>query len=375
MPFELSDEQLAYRDSLRKFFETEAPLTALRERLETDSSAAEKELWRKCVELGLPAAFGAGKEGGVGPRELVIGAEEEGRALFPVALSDRLLCNYLFFTLLDPAARAAAFESIGREAAFADKLASGEAYGCVVLGRNADSSETLKLQRPRSAKSKNGAKLSGKLPYVSGSRGASVIVFSYESDIGVAALDGPGVSVSSAHSLDLSCAAGEIAFDGAPAVTLPAAGASAAVLARLLRAAQISGICDRVVGITADYVRQRKQFDVPVGGFQAVQHQLANAYLESESLAALTAFAGWAAAESPEQLALAAESAAVMALGKGSFVVETAVQLHGGIGFTWEYDLHLYLRRVKFLEALYGSGGAEVERLLSAASATLRTRS
>lgn len=371
MPFELSDEQRTFRDSLRKFFESEAPLAALRARSIDNGAATDAALWKKCGDFGLPASFAAApSEGGVGARELIVGAVEEGRALFPVAVAERLLCLHVLTSVADPAQRAAALAAAGESG-----LEDGSRFGCTTLGRNAAGAGGFEVRTPKkSSDTVAEVKLSGEAPFVCGADGAAFLLFAHGTALGIAALSGDGVSVSALPALDLSRRACVVKFQNARAVLLADAAPYALDMAGLVQAAQVSGVADRAVALTVEYTRQRKQFDVPVGGFQAVQQQLAAAYLESESLAALVEFAGWAAAESAEQRELSARSALLQACSKGAAIVETAVQLHGGIGFTWEHDLHLFLRRAKFIEALYAPDDSGLGRVLAAASATLRTQ-
>lgn len=123
----------------------------------------------------------------------------------------------------------------------------------------------------------------------------------------------------------------------------------------ILKASELSGIASRVVKMTQEYVLVRKQFGVAVGSFQAVQQQLAEAYTKSEGLLALTQFAAWAYDRAQGQRTKGAYAAFSYALEEVPGIVETAIQLHGGIGFTWEHDLHLYLRRARLLVALFGA--------------------
>lgn len=121
----------------------------------------------------------------------------------------------------------------------------------------------------------------------------------------------------------------------------------------VLVASELSGIAVRVVEMTREYVLTRKQFGAPVGSFQAVQQQLADSYLKSEACWALTQFAAWAYENDPNQRLMSSRSALENTVSSVPEICETAIQLHGGIGFTWEYDLHLFLRRAQFLSSLY----------------------
>ncbi|MBN8550873.1 MAG: acyl-CoA dehydrogenase, partial [Deltaproteobacteria bacterium] len=130
-------------------------------------------------------------------------------------------------------------------------------------------------------------------------------------------------------------------------------------------AEELGGMCARVVDLTLEYVKTRKQFGVAIGSFQAVQHKLSDMHLQSEALRSLAAFATWAAQESKEQSELSSRAALAFACEHAPQIIETAIQMHGGIGFTWEYELHLYLRRAKMLELLFGSGEAEHQSLIA----------
>lgn len=138
----------------------------------------------------------------------------------------------------------------------------------------------------------------------------------------------------------------------------------------VLVASELAGIAQRSVEMTQEYVKTRKQFGAAIGSFQAVQQQLADAYLKSESLISLVQFAAWTYSSSREQLPLAAKSALGFAIDVVPLIVETAIQLHGGIGFTWEYDLHLYLRRARMLSALYALDDSDYETILTKAAAS-----
>lgn len=121
---------------------------------------------------------------------------------------------------------------------------------------------------------------------------------------------------------------------------------------RLGVAAELSGISSRVVEMTAEYVKTRKQFGKPLAAFQAVQHKLSDMLMWSEQISSLGRFAAWAADNDPSQYVRSASAAFGYAAEYAPRLIETSIQMHGGIGFTWEYPLHLYLRRAKCLSAL-----------------------
>jgi hypothetical protein len=120
-------------------------------------------------------------------------------------------------------------------------------------------------------------------------------------------------------------------------------------LHELVLAAELTGITDRVLELTLEYVKLRKQFGVEIASFQSVQHRLADMYVFYESLSALTRFTAYSAKSSPEQFCFSANAASTYALKQTSQIVEAAIQLFGGVGFTFEHVLHLYLRRAQLL--------------------------
>jgi hypothetical protein len=132
----------------------------------------------------------------------------------------------------------------------------------------------------------------------------------------------------------------------------------------VMQACDAAGISDKVISMTKEYVCTREQFGVPVGGFQAVQHALADACVQASSLRSLANFAAWALTESPEQVPFVARAASLAAASIAPAVCETGIQLHGGIGFTWEYDLHLFLRRARAISATCGDTPERVQELL-----------
>jgi alkylation response protein AidB-like acyl-CoA dehydrogenase len=174
------------------------------------------------------------------------------------------------------------------------------------------------------------------------------------------------VEVAPTALIDATMKAGKVELKNAAALRLKSAERLPAIV-RVLRAAEMSGAVTRAVEMTVDYVKTRKQFGVPIGGFQAVQHRLADMYANAEALRALTAFAAWSADRSRDQLELSSHAACRFACDVSGEIIEGAIQLHGGIGFTWEYDLHYFLRRVKAIEALWSPSETEHQAIIEAA--------
>jgi hypothetical protein len=131
----------------------------------------------------------------------------------------------------------------------------------------------------------------------------------------------------------------------------------------ILASAELVGIAAAVGELTREYSQVREQYGAAIGTFQAVQHAQADMYLESESVRALTRFAAWSIDTAPRESMLASFSALYRAIEVVPAIVEKAIQLHGGIGFTWEHDLHLYLRRARSISALWSD--FDFSRMLS----------
>ena len=127
--------------------------------------------------------------------------------------------------------------------------------------------------------------------------------------------------------------------------------------------AEIVGVCQRALDMTVEYVKERKQFGVPVGTFQAVHHAAAQMLLDTEGGRAATYYAAWAADAEPERLPMAAAMAKAWTSDAGRSVTGSAIQLHGGIGFTWEADVHWLYKRAQLDSALLGPAGAHRARI------------
>ncbi len=122
---------------------------------------------------------------------------------------------------------------------------------------------------------------------------------------------------------------------------------------------ELVGVCDRALEMTVAYVKDRKQFGVPVGAFQAVSHRCAQMLLETEQARAATAFAAWSADADPDGLPEAAAMAKAAASDAGREVTASAIQAHGGIGFTWEADVHWLFKRAQIDAAMLGGGSRQ----------------
>jgi|GEM_PF-1225053 len=361
--FKLSDEQSELQGSLRRLLSDKVTSEYRRSRLVTAGQSdilPDSDLWQSLIDLGLFEYFAAqaerdstGKIGeGPGIREVTLMARECGRALLPENLSDSLLALAVLAQ--------AGFESAE------PKLWQALVSGTVRVGLvPASFANAQNLQFNQAVN-----KVSGQLVAISAPQNVCAVLYaSSESDsVLLIDLSDPNTALrESQTALDLTRPHCDINLNGAGYKVVADCSARAMHhYEQLVVASEICGAASQAFEMTLDYAKTRKQFDQPIAAFQAVQHKLADCYLALEAMQASANFGAWSADHSPEQLVIAAQSAIAFACSEGPKLIETAVQLHGGIGFTWEYDLHLYLRRVRTLAALYLPTDADVNEMLAA---------
>jgi hypothetical protein len=314
---------------LLSFMTVELESSKLREFMGGKRTVAETALSSKLKELDLATAFSDGTTPESGLPGLAQLAYESGRGLMPLALWENMFSGpYLFGQL----------KSACQGLPVADIL-SGKSKVIAV--------PASKLKRPIRGLSSS--------EFLVAFSGNSADVFKTPSS--AAELSDELDLVGSYSSVD------DKQLTKVGSAQVPATYASSF---SLLVAAELSGIAAKAVAMTVEYLKIRKQFDVPVGGFQAVQHKAADMHLHSEAMAALVSFALRSFSTDTKEFTIAAESALSYASEYTGLVLETAIQLHGGIGFTWEHDLHLYLRRAKQLEFTFGPTEQELQRIVEA---------
>jgi alkylation response protein AidB-like acyl-CoA dehydrogenase len=184
---------------------------------------------------------------------------------------------------------------------------------------------------------------------------------------GVGLVEGP-FDVTPLATIDLAQRFGDVALDHAVApIGPPAVLERADRLAAVGASAMLLGLMSRALELTLEYVQTRQAFKRPIGAFQTLQHRMADMLLRTESTRSAVYRAAWCLDTDDPAAALACAAAKVYAGDSGRLVCGEAIQMHGGIGFTWELDLHLYFKRVKTLEQHYGSTEIQLERALDAA--------
>jgi alkylation response protein AidB-like acyl-CoA dehydrogenase len=330
MEFAFSTEQLAFRDATRELFEKESPPSRLRELW----SGAERDprVWRAMAEIGIVGVTTAEVRGGMGGDEvdLVLLLEEAGRAALPEPLVETVAVGV-------PTLAEAGTEE--QKDHWLPRIARGEAIVSVQIAGapyavDADDADLLLLER--------GGELHALSRDAFGARP-------------VRSIDGARriFEIDARPSDDTRLSGG--AGGAARAVERGAAAV----------AAFLNGLAQRMLEMTIEYVRARHQFGRPVGSFQAVKHKLADAHVLLESSRAAAWYAAYAIANDLPDRAVATSVAKATAAEAESFVNLVALQCHGGIGFTWEHDLHLWLKRGKALEGAFGTAAEHRKRLAS----------
>jgi alkylation response protein AidB-like acyl-CoA dehydrogenase len=329
MDFGLSDDQREIQRTARELLAERASAARVREHAEARTT--DLALWNELAELGWAGIAIAEEHGGqgLGQIELSILCEELGRSLAPVPF----LASAMAATVIQQDGSAEQRER------WLPGLASGETVGA--LGTATDGSAEL----------------------VIGAREAGVFVLIDDDGSGriVAAEDAEVTPVESVDptrsTARVSSSSGEPVGDGGACAGLGRALVSVS--------AELVGVCDRALAMTVEYVKDRKQFGVPVGSYQAVSHRCAQMLLETEKARSTAAFAAWTADAEPESLAEAAAMAKVCASSAGREVTAGAIQMHGGIGFTWEADVHWLYKRAQLDAALLGGAKRHRARLAS----------
>ncbi|MFZ0250979.1 MAG: acyl-CoA dehydrogenase [Acidimicrobiales bacterium] len=308
--------------------------------------------WGDIADLGwlglhLPEERGGS---GFGLPELVVVVEELGRALTPGPFVPTVIAS-------------AVIDAAGSDEVAA-RLLPGLADGSVFAGVALDGDVTVADGRA-----------AGSVPAVLGGGLAHILVLPAGDDVIVVDVSAGGVHVDVPANLDPTRRAARVTLDGAPADLLAGGRRALIDLARLIAAAEATGVANECTEQAAAYAKVRVQFGRPIATFQAVKHHCANMLVASELATGAVWDAARAAHEGADQFTYAAAIAAALALAAGDECAQLNTQVHGGIGITWEHDAHLYLRRATALEAFVDGEAAarEVTDLVRAGTARTRT--
>jgi len=351
MDFRYSTEQLDFRNSLRGFLRESAPPARVRE--VASAGGYDEQLWRRlCRELELPALHLPAEHGGAGGSlaEAAIVFEELGRSLTPVPLATTVFAIEAVLRMGDEDQRRRLLPGL----LIGEQIAAFAAAGPDLAG---PSSATVRADRTDGATTLDGVCS----PVLHGHVADLFVVPARTGDttaLHVVAVDAPGITVERLPSFDATRPVARVTLDQAPGEALGTASAGEIdrVLdtARVLLAAEMLGGAEACLAQAVEYAGSRTQFDRPIGSFQAVKHSCAEMMIEIDATRVAVMFAAMTA-DDPDELAITAPLVKAQAADTFVFCAGSAMQVHGGIAFTWEHDLHMYFRRAKTTEALFGS--------------------
>jgi alkylation response protein AidB-like acyl-CoA dehydrogenase len=363
MNFAFSDEQQALRDQARKFLSDRAAPARVRRILES-SEPYDRDLWRGMGELAwtgtaIPETHGGA---GFGHLELCVLAEELGRSLAPTPFSSSV---YLATEALLLAG------SDAQKKRWLPKLALGEAIGCLALAEGSRPVHPGNLETT----ARSGRLTGAKMPVADGDVADFAVVVAKGEDgapaLFLAELGSPGVTRTPVETLDPTRSHARLTFADTPAEPLGAPSGGWALLERLLDRAAVLFAFEQVGGAQAalemarDYALGRFAFGRPIGSFQAIKHKLADVYVAVELARSNAYYGAWALSTDAPALPVAAAAARVAASEAFFHAAKENIQTHGGMGFTWEFDCHMYYRRAKLLALNLGSVARWKDKLIT----------
>lgn len=351
-----SAEQDALRETVRRLLAETSPSEEARKWAASDSGY-DLALWRQMAQLGLQGIAASESFGGSdgGPVELGIVLEEMGRVLLPSP----------FFATVALAGQAIALSEDGAaKAAWLSRIADGTMTATLAVSEERGGF-ALDCVTTSAIEDRDGWLISGTKMFVVDADSADLVlvIAGTDSGPGLFAVEGdaPRTTRSRMDALDLTRRLGRIDFDETPARRVGPSGDVAAHLQRVLDLAVVALAHEQVGGADAclqsavSYAKTRTQFNRPIGSFQAIKHKCADVLVEVEAARSAAYSAAWDAADGGSELGLAAAVAGSYCSEVYTHAAKENIQVHGGIGYTWEHDAHLHLRRAKSSELLFGT--------------------
>ena len=341
MDFDLSDDQQALRDAAADLLRGRCSSERVRKIME--SEGFDTDLWAAMVDqgwVGVATPEGAGGLG-LGIVEAAVLLEQTGAHVAPVPFAQQLL----------------AVLAAGGTSEL-DGLLSGDVIGTAcrtTLSREADGSVRGRTE-----------------PVVFGAT-ASVLVAPAGDELVL--VDLRGVARSAEPAMDLTRELAWIDLHGAPAETIGGPDEVTAHLDRgaVFHSAEMLGCADTVMRLAVEYAKERKQFDKPIGSFQAVKHRCADMLVDVEGMRSAAYHAAWALGAGDPDASVASSTAKIWCSDAGLRVAESSLQVHGGIGFTWESDVHLHLKRAQLDSIAFGDASFHRTRLMALLRARVAT--
>ena len=363
MDFGFSEEQEMLRKSARDFLAKECPMTYVRRMMEDERGFADDQ-WRKMAELGWMGLILPEAQGGAGLDfvDMVVVLEEMGRVVLP---------GPFFSTVILGGVAVAEGGNAALKAELLPKLAAGELR--VTLAHLEPSArwdaEGIQLE---ARKDGGGWRLSGTKLFVPDAHTADLLIVAARAPdstgtdgVGLFVVDARagGVRTTLLNTMDQTRKLCEVVLKDVVVPgerVLAAPGAGWALLERVSDrgkvglCAEMCGGAQRVLEMSVEYAKVREQFGRPIGSFQAIQHKCANMLVEVESSKSATYYAAWAVANDVAEAPLAAAMAKAYVSDAYRHTAGEGIQIHGGIGFTWEHDMHIYFKRAKSSEVTFG---------------------
>lgn len=367
MDIKLNDDQLEISRQARRFFENETPMEYVRAMFE-DEKGFTDEIWGKMAELGWTAMCIPEAYDGLGLEllDLAVVLEEMGRAVVP---------GPFFSTVMLGGGILAEAGSDAQKKEFLPRLAAGEIRGTLAL-HEPDAGGDLDYVRMEAKAEGGGFVLEGTKVFVPDAHVSDFLVVPALAKDGLTLFlvesGASGLAVSPLPTMDGTRKLCVVEFGGVEVgrdAVLAAPGQGNAPLDRALRRAQV-GLCAECVGgaqkameVATEYAQVRIQFDQPIGAFQAIKHRCAQMYVEVESARSILYWAAWAQDHAEEEAAMAASVAKAYCSEMFTRTAASAIQVLGGTGFSWEHDIHFYLKRAKANEAALGDPVYHWERI------------
>jgi len=366
MNFGFSEEQEMLRESARKFLDSACPITFVRRMME-DQTGHSDELWKRLAAMGWIGLLIPPKFGGMGGTFLdaTILLEEMGKTLFPGPFLSTALLGATALT---------GGGSIAQKKELLPRVADGSSILALAWQEGAGSEVAGDV---RLAARRKGTEfmLHGKKRFVSDAGVADWLVVAARTarvsgypERGITLFlverGAPGLSVAALPTIDKTRRLADVSFDGVPVPRKDLLGRlheGWPILARALEvgtaavSVETVGVAQRALDLSVQYARERTQFGKPIGSFQAVKHKCVDMMVAVENARSLAYYAAWAVEADKRKSPVAVAMAKAYASEVGISVAGDAIQIHGGIGFTWEHDLHLYYRRALANEVAFGA--------------------
>ena len=368
MIFTFTDEQNELAATLRRFLQDKSPSSEVRRLMATEQGYDPQTWAQLATQLGLQGLVIPEKYGGsgAGPVELAVVCEQMGRAL---------LCAPYFATavLAVHALLASGDEAAAEE--FLPAIADGTTIATLAVPEDDGAWATEGLQT-RARRDGDGYRLDGRKSFVLDGHVADLLLVVAQADGGPSLFAVPGgadgLERRPLETLDMTRKQAVLDLDGVPGRLVGAEGSAADVVERTLRQAVVAlaaeqvGGAQRCLDMSVEYAKIRMQFGRAIGSFQAIKHMCADLLLEVESARSAAYYAAWAAQEQSDELPLVSSLAKAFCSEAYFRAAADNIQIHGGIGFTWEHDAHLYYKNGLSNKVLFGPPGEQLDRLADA---------